>query len=179
MPARALTTRKAWQYNRELHNKRGIAASLLRLAHLLFVAQGDQTALRSPLDEGLGGGEELSNKFLLHRNCHDERDARHVNGICVKDPIIEEPDAGKLACPVLKQSGGGDPHYTGCTPRNDDVPLHLAALPSRACAQNAQLALLDAFRSDDENCVTDAQAHQKMAAYCSFGCLLPICLRCP
>lgn len=56
-----------------------------------------------------GGGEELSNKFLLHRHCHDERHTRRVNGICAKDPIIEEPDAGKLACPVLKPSGGGDP----------------------------------------------------------------------
>jgi hypothetical protein len=46
---------------------------------------------------------------LLHRHCHDERHARCVNGICDKDPIIEEPDAGKLACPVLKPSGGGDP----------------------------------------------------------------------
>jgi RNA-directed DNA polymerase len=55
-----------------------------------------------------GGGEELSNKFLLHRHCHDERHARRVKGISAKDPIIEEPDAGKLACPVLKPSGGGD-----------------------------------------------------------------------
>jgi RNA-directed DNA polymerase len=56
-----------------------------------------------------GGGEELSNKCLLHRHCHDERHALRVNGICDKDPIIEEPDAGKLACPVLEPSGGGDP----------------------------------------------------------------------
>ncbi len=55
-----------------------------------------------------GGGEELSNKFLLHRHCHDERHAKRAKGICAKDPIIEEPDAGKLACPVLKPSGGGD-----------------------------------------------------------------------
>jgi RNA-directed DNA polymerase len=55
-----------------------------------------------------GGGEELSNKFLLHRHCHDERHARRVKGICGKDPIIEELDAGKLARPVLKPSGGGD-----------------------------------------------------------------------
>ena len=56
-----------------------------------------------------GGGEELRNKFLLHRHCHDERHAKRVKGISDKDPIIEEPDAGKLACPVLKPSGGGDP----------------------------------------------------------------------
>ncbi len=56
-----------------------------------------------------GGGEELSNKCLLHRHCHDERHAKRANGISAKDPIIEEPDAGKLARPVLKPSGGGDP----------------------------------------------------------------------
>lgn len=56
-----------------------------------------------------GGGEELSNKCLLHRHCHDGRHARRVNGISAKAPINEEPDAGKLACPVLKPSGGGDP----------------------------------------------------------------------
>ena len=55
-----------------------------------------------------GGGEELSNKCLLHRHCHDERHARLAAGIRDKDPIIEEPDAGKLARPVLKPSGGGD-----------------------------------------------------------------------
>ncbi len=55
-----------------------------------------------------GGGEELSNKCLLHRHCHDERHARCVNGISAKDPIIEEPDEGKPSCPVLKPSGGGD-----------------------------------------------------------------------
>jgi hypothetical protein len=67
-----------------------------------------------------GGGEELSNKCLLHRHCHDERHARRVNGICAKDPIIEEPDAGKLACPVLKPSGGGDPFAQV----NNPVRLH-------------------------------------------------------
>ncbi len=56
-----------------------------------------------------GGREELSNKFLLHLHCHDKRHARCVTGVSNKDPIIEEPDAGKLACPVLKPSGGGDP----------------------------------------------------------------------
>jgi RNA-directed DNA polymerase len=46
---------------------------------------------------------------LLHRHCYDERHARRVNGISAKDPIIEEPDEGKLSSPVLKPSGGGDP----------------------------------------------------------------------
>src|SRR3989442_15647931 len=65
---------------------------------------------------------------------------------------------------------------TSCRPWDGDVPLHLAALPYRACVQDVQPDLQDAFRSDDEHCVADAQAHQKMAAYCSFDCLWPICL---
>jgi hypothetical protein len=38
---------------------------------------------------------------------NDTPDGR-VNGISAKDPIIEEPDEGKLSSPVLKPSGGGD-----------------------------------------------------------------------
>jgi hypothetical protein len=48
--------------HRKLSNKRGIAASLLRLAHLLFVAQGDQAVLRSLLDESLALNNELGEK---------------------------------------------------------------------------------------------------------------------
>lgn len=55
-----------------------------------------------------GGGEELNNKCLLHRHCHDERHARLATGISDKDPIIEEPDEGKRSCPVLKPSRGGN-----------------------------------------------------------------------
>ncbi|HEU5380062.1 MAG TPA: group II intron reverse transcriptase/maturase [Ktedonobacteraceae bacterium] len=55
-----------------------------------------------------GGGEELSNKFALHRHCHDERHAKRVAGTSDKGQIVEEPDAGKLARPVLKTSRRGD-----------------------------------------------------------------------
>jgi tetratricopeptide (TPR) repeat protein len=48
--------------HRKLSNKRGIGASLLRLAQLLFVAQGDQAALRSLLDEGLALNNELGER---------------------------------------------------------------------------------------------------------------------
>jgi RNA-directed DNA polymerase len=58
--------------------------------------------------KSLGGGEELSNKCLLHRHCHDERHARKTTGISDKDPVIEEPCAPKGASTVLKPSGGGD-----------------------------------------------------------------------
>ena len=48
--------------HRKLSNKRGIAATLLRLAQLLFVSQGDQTALRSLLNEGLALNNELGER---------------------------------------------------------------------------------------------------------------------
>ena len=48
--------------HRKLGNKRGIAATLLRLAQLLFVSLGDQTALRSLLDEGLALNIELGER---------------------------------------------------------------------------------------------------------------------
>jgi DNA-binding CsgD family transcriptional regulator/tetratricopeptide (TPR) repeat protein len=50
------------EIHRKLRNKRGIAASLLRLAQLLFVSQGDQAALRSLLDEGLALNKELGER---------------------------------------------------------------------------------------------------------------------
>jgi RNA-directed DNA polymerase len=42
-----------------------------------------------------GGGEELSNKFALHRHCHDERHAKRVTGAYDKGQVVEEPDEGK------------------------------------------------------------------------------------
>jgi DNA-binding CsgD family transcriptional regulator/tetratricopeptide (TPR) repeat protein len=48
--------------HRKLSNKRGVAASLLRLAQLLLVSLGDQAALRSLLDEGLGLYNELGER---------------------------------------------------------------------------------------------------------------------
>jgi len=58
--------------------------------------------------KGHRGGEELSNTFALHRHCHAERHAKRVVGTYDKGQIVEEPDAGKLACPVLKTSRRGD-----------------------------------------------------------------------
>ncbi len=48
--------------HRELGDKRGIAVSLLHLAQLLFVSQGDQAALRSLLEESLSLFTELGEK---------------------------------------------------------------------------------------------------------------------
>jgi RNA-directed DNA polymerase len=86
-----------------LHKQHGTC----RWCGLLF-QDTDVIEIDHLIPKSLGGGEELSNKCLLHRHCHDERHARRVTGIRVKDPISEEPDAGKLACPVLQPSGGGD-----------------------------------------------------------------------
>ena len=47
-------------------------------------------------------------EVTLHRHCHDERHAKRVAGTYDKGQIVEEPDAGKLARPVLKTSKGGD-----------------------------------------------------------------------
>jgi RNA-directed DNA polymerase len=55
-----------------------------------------------------GGGEEVGNKCLLHRHCHDDRHAQRAKGISDNDHIIEEPDEGKRSCPVLKPSRGGN-----------------------------------------------------------------------
>jgi RNA-directed DNA polymerase len=55
-----------------------------------------------------GGGEELSNKCVLHRHCHDQRHAQREDGTHDKGHVIEEPCAEKSACTVLKPSGGGD-----------------------------------------------------------------------
>jgi RNA-directed DNA polymerase len=92
----------------------GMKGALLRKQHGtcrwcgLLLQDTDVIEIDHLIPTSMGGGEELSNKCLLHRHCHDERHARRVTGICVKDPISEEPDAGKLACPVLQPSGGGD-----------------------------------------------------------------------
>jgi RNA-directed DNA polymerase len=61
-----------------------------------------------------GGKDRYDNWQLLHKHCHDEKtakdnvDASAVLGTRNKSQSAEEPDAGKLACPVLKPSGGGD-----------------------------------------------------------------------
>ena len=48
--------------HRELGDKRGMATSLLRLAQLLFVSQGEQTALSSLLEESLSLFSDLGEK---------------------------------------------------------------------------------------------------------------------
>ena len=57
------------------------------------------------LPRALGGGEALANRQLLHGHCHDQKTAQDgsaaVGGARDRSRRVEEPDAGKLACPVL------------------------------------------------------------------------------
>jgi RNA-directed DNA polymerase len=56
------------------------------------------------LPKSLGGGEELSNKFALHRHCHDQRHAQHAQtSLHDKDPLVEEPDEVNVSRPVLER----------------------------------------------------------------------------
>jgi RNA-directed DNA polymerase len=56
-----------------------------------------------------GGGEELSNKFALHRHCHDQRHAKHAKSVSVTmDHSTEEPCEVKVSRTVLEPSRGGD-----------------------------------------------------------------------
>jgi RNA-directed DNA polymerase len=72
-----------------------------------YFRDGDQIEIDHLLPKSLGGGEELSNKFALHRHCHDARHAS-VNGTYDKGHIVEELDDAKVSCPVLQTSESGD-----------------------------------------------------------------------
>jgi RNA-directed DNA polymerase len=64
------------------------------------------------IPKALGGGDWLANRQLLHGHCHDEKTARDgslaARGTQDKSPRVEEPDAGKLARPVLQAGRPGD-----------------------------------------------------------------------
>ncbi len=62
-----------------------------------------------PLNKG--GKDEVTNLQLLHRHCHDSKTAldQKPRGTDDNSQLNEEPDEGKLSCPVLKPSGRGDP----------------------------------------------------------------------
>jgi RNA-directed DNA polymerase len=78
-----------------------------RWCDLLF-QDGDRVEIDHLLPRSLGGGEELSNKFALHRHCHDQRHAKRVSGTYDKGHLIEELDDAKVSCPVLQTSEGGN-----------------------------------------------------------------------
>ena len=74
----------------------------------LLFQDGDSIEVDHLIPKQRGGGEELSNKFALHRHCHDARHAKRDLGPYDKGSVLEEPDEAKVSRPVLKPSGGGD-----------------------------------------------------------------------
>jgi len=64
------------------------------------------------IPKALGGGDWLANRQLLHGHCHDEKTAGDgslaARGAQDRSQRIEEPDAGKLARPVLQAGRPGD-----------------------------------------------------------------------
>ncbi len=81
-----------------------------RWCELLFKDE-DHIEIDHIVPKSAGGGDELSNKWALHRHCHDQRHAQHPKtSIHDKNHIVEEPDDAKATCPVLKPSVGGDSH---------------------------------------------------------------------
>ena len=62
------------------------------------------------IPQSLGGDNRLMNLQLLHRHCHDQKtaqdgsnQARTGQGISDHDHLTEEPDAVKVARPVLER----------------------------------------------------------------------------
>jgi RNA-directed DNA polymerase len=81
-----------------------------RWCELLF-KDGDQIEIDHIVPKSEGGGDELSNKWALHRHCHDQRHAQQPQtSIHDKNCIIEEPDDANASRPVLKPSVRGDSH---------------------------------------------------------------------
>jgi RNA-directed DNA polymerase len=82
-----------------LHKQQGKC----RWCDLMF-REGDQIEIDHITPTSEGGGEELSNKFALHRHCHDQR-----HGTLNKGHTIEEPSEEKSSRSVLQTSRWGDP----------------------------------------------------------------------
>lgn len=94
----------SWQQGKLLSKQQGKC----RWCGLLF-KEGDLIEIDHITPRSQGGEEEISNKCLLHRHCHDQRHAtKHVNGIFDKDQVIEEPCEVNVSRTVLKTSSGGD-----------------------------------------------------------------------
>jgi RNA-directed DNA polymerase len=76
----------------------------------LFFRHGDVWNVDHIVPSSQGGTDATSNLQLLHRHCHMRKHATSSSsGVNDNHQTTEEPDAGKLARPVLKPSGGSDP----------------------------------------------------------------------
>jgi RNA-directed DNA polymerase len=78
-----------------------------RWCGLLF-QPGDLLEVDHLTPKSQGGSNEISNRTVLHRHCHDQRHARNALGTYDKGHIVEELDDAKGSCPVLKPSKGGN-----------------------------------------------------------------------
>ncbi len=75
----------------------------------LFFRHRDVWDVDHIVPESQGGADAMNNLQLLHRHCHQQKHRSPPQGVDDSHQTTEEPDAGKLACPVLKPSGGSDP----------------------------------------------------------------------
>ncbi|HJZ59528.1 MAG TPA: group II intron reverse transcriptase/maturase, partial [Gemmataceae bacterium] len=74
----------------------------------LYFEHGDATEVDHVQPRSEGGGGKMSNLQLLHRHCHHGKTSQDKRGVHDKYQGTEEPDAGKLARPVLEPSLGSD-----------------------------------------------------------------------
>ncbi|MCL4552142.1 MAG: group II intron reverse transcriptase/maturase [Candidatus Marsarchaeota archaeon] len=78
----------------------------------LYFRDGDLLEVDHLVPATLGGAKGYHNWQLLHRHCHDQKTAADGSAVCGgihdRSQTVEEPDEGKLSCPVLKTSRLGD-----------------------------------------------------------------------
>lgn len=74
----------------------------------LYFEHGDATEVDHRQARSQGGTNSVSNLQLLHRHCHHGKTSEDKRGVHDKYLGTEEPDAGKLARPVLESSLGND-----------------------------------------------------------------------
>ena len=80
-----------------------------RWCELLFWEE-DQIEIDHITPKSEGGGEELSNKFALHRHCHDQRHAKHDRVYHEqRTALLRSRVRRQVSRTVLEPSGGGDP----------------------------------------------------------------------
>ncbi len=76
----------------------------------LFFRHGDVWNADHIVPKSQGGTDAADNLQLLHRHCHLRKHGKSSDeGVNDNHQTTEEPDAGKLASPVLEPSGGSDP----------------------------------------------------------------------
>jgi 5-methylcytosine-specific restriction endonuclease McrA len=108
-----------WLYRRvRLGRHPGVAPAVARLLKRqrgacawcgLFFRCGDVWNVDRIVPKSQGGTDTTGDLQLLHRHCHQQKHRPPRRGMDDSHQATEEPDAGKLARPVLEPSGGSDP----------------------------------------------------------------------